>query len=111
VFEFLFHYTLQTSSAVLPASYPKGAKFSFSGVKQPGCEADDLPLISAEIKKTWMSASNPRMSSWHSAQLSTGATFPLPYLFSDLNCTFTSCLLHLCSIFDTHDFLCLTTFT
>jgi hypothetical protein len=48
---FSLHYRNHNGSGTHPASYPKGTKGSFPGVKRPGHEADHSPPSSAEVKE------------------------------------------------------------
>lgn len=57
--EFSLLKVIQAGSGVHPASYLVGTGGSFSGVKQPGREADHSPPSSAEAKKTWIYTSTP----------------------------------------------------
>jgi hypothetical protein len=50
---------VQTGSGVHPTSYTMGTGSSFTGVKQPGREADHSPPTSAEVKKMWIYTSTP----------------------------------------------------
>jgi hypothetical protein len=50
-FSVLHH--VQTGSWAHPASYPKGTRGSFSGVKRPGREGDHSPQSNAEVKNAW----------------------------------------------------------
>jgi hypothetical protein len=46
------------------------------GVKRPGCEAEHLPPISADVKKTWSIHTLPYTASWRTAWLNTETTLP-----------------------------------
>jgi hypothetical protein len=49
------------------ASYPGGTWGSFPGVQRPGCESDDSPPSSAEVKSGGATSVLPRVSSLHRA--------------------------------------------
>jgi hypothetical protein len=52
------------------------------GVKRQGCEADNPPPSSAEIKNEWSYTYNPQyafMGWWSVKKISTGTTLPLPF--------------------------------
>jgi hypothetical protein len=50
---------VQTGYGAHPASYLIGNEGSFQEVKQPGREADQSPIASAEVKKTCIYTSTP----------------------------------------------------
>jgi len=52
-------------------------------VKRPGCESDNSPPSSAEVK-VWSYTSTPCMPSWHGTYLSTETT--LLFTFTPLQC-------------------------
>jgi hypothetical protein len=56
---FPLHHRVQNGSGAHPASYPMGTSGSFTGVKQPGCEADHPSLSSDDVKNAWSYTSTP----------------------------------------------------
>jgi hypothetical protein len=48
---FSLHHRVQNGSGAHPASYPRGTRGSFPGVKRPGHEADHSSPSSAEVKE------------------------------------------------------------
>jgi hypothetical protein len=48
---FSLHHCVQNGFGAHPASYPMGTRGSFPGVKRPGCEADQSPPSSTEVKE------------------------------------------------------------
>jgi hypothetical protein len=78
----IFHHHVQTSSGAHPASYPMGTRGPFLGGKKwLGCEADNSPPSSTEVKEC-VYLHSPHMPSWHGAQLkkAQGQLYLLPML-------------------------------
>jgi hypothetical protein len=60
-------HSVQTSYGGHTTSYSMGTRGYFSrGIPQIGCEADDSPPPSAEVKNGGVIPPLPHMSSWHS---------------------------------------------
>jgi hypothetical protein len=55
---FSLHHCVQNGSGAHPASYPMGTRSSFPGGKV-GCDADQSPPSSAEVKNAWICTSTP----------------------------------------------------
>jgi hypothetical protein len=66
----LHHHCVQTGSGAQPASYPIGARGSFSGGNVAGGEADHSPPPSARVN----------MHPWHCAQLKHRNTFNFTFM-------------------------------
>jgi hypothetical protein len=75
---------VQTGSGTHPASYPRGTRGSFPGVKQPRREADHSLPSSVKVKNAWSYTSTPPVC-LHGVVLSYGKQRD--------NFTFTFCLL------------------
>jgi hypothetical protein len=50
---FSLHQRVQNGSGTHPATYPRGTRGSFPGVKRLVREADHSPQSSAEVKNAW----------------------------------------------------------
>jgi hypothetical protein len=62
----LFH-SVETGSGAQPASCPTGTDTLSLGIKRPGCEADHLPLSSAEVENVGAVAPLPHATSYRGA--------------------------------------------
>jgi hypothetical protein len=65
---FSLHHRVQNGSGAHRASYPRGTRGLFPGVKRPGREADHSPPSSAEVKE-WVELylHSPNTPSWRGA--------------------------------------------
>jgi hypothetical protein len=63
--DFLFSKTMHTGSGAHPASYSMGISVLHPGVKQLGCEVDQLLLPRPKLKIMELYLYSPYTSLWH----------------------------------------------
>jgi hypothetical protein len=77
-------HNIQSGSGTHPASYPVGTGAVSPEVKRPGCEADQSPPSSADVKNG--GPIHPRLHGMVLSYLNTGTNFPfLPFMFYAMN--------------------------